>query len=285
MTAPHRTSVLCATPTGLHRLSYLEWGDPGNGRVLLCVHALTRCARDFDRLAAALVHRYRVICPDLPGRGASDWLKRPAEYTMPTYVNDLVTLIARLDVETVHWVGTSLGALVGMALAAQERSPIGRLVVNDAGPVITAASLQRIGGYVGQAPPFANFAQAEEYVRAVSASFGPHSDDEWRFLAEHAVRRAPDGTYRVHYDPAIAVPFASLDAGVDIESWPIWDAIGCPTLLLRGAESDLLTREVAVAMTERGPRAQLVEFPGIGHAPTLMHEDQIAVVREFLLAA
>lgn len=284
MTVPHRKSVLCASPTGLHRLSYLEWGDPENERVLLCLHALTRCARDFDRLAAALEHRYRVVCPDLPGRGASDWLKNPAEYVVPTYVNDMVTLIARLDVGTVHWLGTSLGALVGMALAAQERSPIARLVVNDAGPVISAASIQRIGGYVGKAPPFASFAEAEQYVRAVSESFGPHTDDEWRFLTEHAVRQAPDGTYRVHYDPAIAVPFASLAGSADIESWPIWDAIGCPTLLLRGEESDLLTREVAVAMTQLGPRATLVEFPGIGHAPTLMHEDQIAVVREFLLA-
>jgi len=283
MAAPSRKTVLCASPTQLHRLSYLEWGDPANERVLMCVHALSRCARDFDALAAALVDRYRVVCPDLPGRGESEWLKNPAEYVGPTYVNDMITLIARLGVETLHWVGTSLGALVGMAITSLEQSPITRLVVNDAGPVIAATSIQRIRGYLGKAPVFDGLVQAEQYIRSVSAPFGPHTDDEWHFLTEHVVRRQPDGTYRVHYDPAIAVPFASMDTGADIESWQIWDAIRRPTLLLRGVESDLLTRETAIGMSQRGPRAELVEFPGVGHAPTLLHADQIAVVREFLI--
>lgn len=285
MLAPRRKHVLCATPTGLHRVSYLEWGDSANDRVVLCVHALTRCARDFDALAAALANQCRVVCPDLPGRGESEWLRNPAEYVGPTYVHDMITLIARLSVASVHWVGTSLGAFVGMAIAAQDQSPIASLVVNDAGPVITAASIQRIRSYVGKAPPFASFADAGQYIRTISAPFGPHTDDEWQFLTEHTVRRQPDGSYRVHYDPAIAVPFAAMDTGADIESWQVWDAIHCPTLLLRGAESDLLTRDTAIAMTQRGPRAKLVEFPGVGHAPTLLHADQIAVVREFLLGA
>jgi pimeloyl-ACP methyl ester carboxylesterase len=284
MRMPDRKQVLCASATGLHALSYIEWGDPRNDRVVVCLHALSRCARDFDALAGALANEFRVVCPDLPGRGESDWLPRAEEYVGPTYFNDMITLIARLNVERVCWVGTSLGALIGMAIGAQQRSPIARLVVNDAGPVIAAASIRRILGYLGKAPLFQTLAEAERYVREVSAPFGPHDDEEWRFLTEHAVRRQADGTYRMHYDPAIAVPFATFDTGSDTESWPVWDAIRCPTLVLRGAASDLLTRETAVAMTQRGPRAQLLEFPGVGHAPTLLHADQIAVVREFLLA-
>jgi pimeloyl-ACP methyl ester carboxylesterase len=281
---PRRNHVLCASASGLHRLSYAEWGDAGNAQVVVCVHALTRCARDFDRLAVALADRRRVVCPDLPGRGESEWLKSPAEYSAPTYINDLITLIARIGVERIDWVGTSLGALVGMAIAAQEQAPIGRLVVNDAGPVIRAGSIQRIRSYLGSAPPFTSFAEAERYIRTVSAPFGPHTDAEWHFLTEHVMRRRPDGTYRVHYDPAIAVPFAAMDTGKDVEGWEVWDAIRCPTLVLRGAESDLLTRETAMTMSERGPRAKLVEFAGVGHAPTLLHDDQITAVREFLLA-
>jgi pimeloyl-ACP methyl ester carboxylesterase len=282
MSSAHRKQVYCASPSGLHRVSYYEWGDPRNERVVVCVHALTRCARDFDAFAAALANEFRVVCPDLPGRGDSDWLRTPAEYVTPTYVNDMVTLIARLDVATVHWVGTSLGGIVGMALASQAGSPITRLVVNDVGPAITAASIARMRSYVGKAPPFATFDEAERYVRNVSAPFGRHTDAEWRSLTANGVRRQADGTFRVHYDPAIAVPFAALDTGADVETWPIWDAIECATLVLRGADSDLLAHDTAIAMTQRGPRAKLVEFADIGHAPTLMHADQIAVVREFL---
>ncbi|HLQ01334.1 MAG TPA: alpha/beta fold hydrolase, partial [Burkholderiales bacterium] len=209
MSEPFRRRKLqCASASGLHRIAYLEWGEPGGAKVLVCVHGLTRCARDFDRFAAEMVrHGYRVVCPDVAGRGDSDWLRNPAEYVVPTYANDMATLIARLDVESVHWVGTSLGGLIGMALAAMPESPIGRLVLNDVGPVLTGASLDRIGSYVGKWPALPTIAAAEQYVRSISASFGPHTDAEWRFLTEHVVRKNADGSLRMHYDPAIAVPF------------------------------------------------------------------------------
>ena len=280
---PQPKTVLCASPSGLHRLAYLEWGDPLNPRVVICVHGLTRCARDFDRLAQALAADYRVVCPDMPGRGASDWLSDPMEYQIPTYLNDIMVLIARLDVAEVDWVGTSMGALIGMALAALPRAPVRRLVLNDAGPVLAAAALARIGAYVGQAPRFASMAEAERYVRQVSAPFGAHSDEEWRFLTEIVVRRQEDGSYIAHYDPAIARPFQAAGSPQDLLLWPLYDAIRCPTLVLRGAESDLLSHDTAQAMRTRGPHALLVEFAGVGHAPTLMHDDQIEVVKRFLM--
>lgn len=279
-----RRSVQCASPGGLHRLSYLEWGAPQAERgVVVCVHGLTRCARDFDPLAQALAHQYRVICPDMPGRGYSDWLKNPMEYALPTYVNDIVTLIARLDVEAVDWVGTSMGGLIGMALAAQPGAPIRRMVLNEAGPLVRAESLDRIARYVGRAPRFATFEDAERYVRDVSAPFGPHSDPEWRFLAEHVMRQQSDGSYVVHYDPQIGAAFNEKVPHEDIDLWGLWDSIACPTLVIRGALSDLLDRETVAAMRARGPRAASVEVAGVGHAPTLMKTDQIAIVRDFLM--
>lgn len=277
--------VQCGSPRGLHRISYLEWGDPKNERVLICAHGLTRCARDFDSLAAAMQDRYRVVCPDVAGRGGSDWLADPMLYQLPQYLSDMVTLIARLDVEAVHWVGTSMGGLIGMALAAQANTPVRRFVINDAGPVVTKVSLERIATYAGVAPAFPTIEAAEQYVRAVSATFGPHSDAEWRFLTEVVVRRNDDGSWRMHYDPKLAEPFRAQMPEKDLELWPLWDAVRCPTLALRGALSDLLTTETCAQMAQRGPKAKVVQIPGVGHAPTLMHADQIAVVREFLLAA
>ncbi len=284
MAGPTQRSVRCASPKGLHRIAYLEWGDPENERVLVCVHGLTRCARDFDALAAALSGRYRVVCPDVAGRGASEWLADPMLYQLPQYLSDMVTLIARLDVESVHWVGTSMGGLVGLALAALPGTPVQKLVINDAGPVITKVSLERIATYVGMAPVFPDIAVAEKYVRAVNATFGPHSDDEWRFLTEVVVRSNADGTLRLHYDPRLAEPFRANMPEKDLELWDLWDAIGCPTLVLRGALSDLLTRDTCEQMAGRGPKAKVVEIAGVGHAPTLMHENQIRIVREFLIS-
>src|SRR5262245_4186660 len=191
--APRRRSVQCASPGGLHRLSYLEWGDPRNRDVVVCVHGLTRNGRDFDELARALCGRFRVVCPDVAGRGDSDRLADPKLYAVPQYVADMVTLIARLDVETVAWVGTSMGGLIGMVLAAQAASPVARLVLNDAGPVISRASLERIGTYVGVAPAFRTLEEAEAFVRAICAPFGPHSDAQWRQLTDAWMRKGEDG--------------------------------------------------------------------------------------------
>lgn len=265
-------------------MAYREWGRADNPRVLVCVHGLGRCARDFDNLARAMSDRYRVVCPDVAGRGDSDWLADPMLYDIPLYVSDMVTLIARLDVEQVHWVGTSMGGLIGMALAAQKGTPVAKLVLNEAGPVVANASLERIATYFGKAPPLPSFQAAEQLIRAVSAPFGPHTDEEWRFLTEVVVRKNADGSYRLHYDPKIAEALRAQITGKDLESWPTWDAVRCPTLVIRGAQSDLLSKDTVLQMTQRGPKAKVVELPGIGHAPTLMHADQIAVVREFLLS-
>jgi pimeloyl-ACP methyl ester carboxylesterase len=280
---PRRRSVQCASARGLHRIAYLEWGDPRNRDVLVCVHGLTRVARDFDELARALCGRFRVVCPDIAGRGDSDRLADPMLYAIPQYVSDMVTLIARLDVEAVSWVGTSMGGLIGMALAAQTSSPVKRLLLNDAGPVVSKVSLERIGSYLGRAPVFPSVEKAEQYIRTVAASFGRHSDAQWRFLTEIWLRKGDDGTYRAHYDPRIAEPFRASMPEKDMELWPLYDAIRCPTLVLRGEQSDLLSRETCKQMAARGPRARVVEIAEVGHAPTLMQPDQISIVREFLL--
>ncbi|OGA33056.1 MAG: alpha/beta hydrolase [Betaproteobacteria bacterium RIFCSPLOWO2_12_FULL_64_23] len=276
--------VQCVSASGLHRLAYTEWGDPGERKVLVCVHGLTRCGRDFDALARTMASDYRVVCPDVPGRGLSGWLKNPMEYRVETYIADMVTLLARLDADSVHWLGTSMGGLIGMTLASLAETPLQKLVLNDVGPIVSAVSLARIGEYLGKAPQFPDFATAVQYVRAVSATFGAHSDAQWSTLTEHVVRRQPEGSYRMHYDPAIAVPFSAAAPEKDIELWPCYDAIRCPTLVIRGALSDLLKRETMEEMASRGPRAKTVEIAHVGHAPTLMHADQIAVVRDFLLA-
>ena len=279
---PRRRWVQCASPKGLHRMAYLEWGDARSPDVLVCVHGLTRTGRDFDELARALCGRFRVVCPDVAGRGASEWLPDPMLYVVPQYAADMVTLIARLDVESVSWVGTSLGGLVGMALAAQAGAPIRRMVLNDVGPVITKASLDRIASYVGKAPAFASVEEADRYIRTISAPFGPHSDAQWRFLTETWLRRNDDGTWRAHYDPRIADEYKRTLPDQDIELWYLYDAIRCPTMVLRGAQSDLLSRQTVEAMTGRGPKAKVVELAEVGHAPTLLNPDQIAIVRDFL---
>jgi pimeloyl-ACP methyl ester carboxylesterase len=278
--------VKCLSAAGFHHMAYVEWGDAANPKVLVCVHGLTRCARDFDFLAQALAADYRVVCPDVAGRGRSDWLRNKSLYAIPQYCADMTALLAKLNAEAVDWVGTSMGGLIGMALACQPETPIARLVLNDVGPVITATSLARIGSYLGAAPRFDNIGQAEVFVRFVSATFGKFSDEQWRHLTQHVTRTAADGKVEFAYDPGIAQSFREMQAagdGKDVEMWPLYDGIACPTLLLRGESSDLLTHETALQMTQRGPRAKLVEIPGVGHAPMLMAADQVAPVRDFLL--
>jgi pimeloyl-ACP methyl ester carboxylesterase len=284
--AMRQREVQCLSPVGFHKMAYVEWGDPKNPRVLICVHGLTRMGRDFDFLAQALAQDYRVVCPDVVGRGRSDWLPNKSLYAVPQYAADLVSLIARLDVESVDWVGTSMGGLIGMVLAAQPRTPIRRMVLVDVGPVVTAASIARISEFVGKGPRFDSLDQAEAYIRLVAAPFGPLTDAQWRHLTEHSLKPAADGKFDLHYDPGIAEPFrAAMGEGKDYEVWQIYDLIRCPTRVLRGETSDVLTRETAQEMTARGPRADLVHIAGVGHAPMLMDEVQVSRVREFLLPA
>lgn len=281
-------SVQCLSPSGLHRMAYKEWGNPENPATLVCVHGLTRVSDDFDALAEALCNDYRVICPDIVGRGRSDHLRDPLHYQVPQYVADMVTLIARLNVETVHWVGTSMGGLIGMALASLPATPIHRLVFNDIGPALNVPALSRIGEYVGDAVKFATLEQATEYVRQISLSFGPHSDAQWRKLAADVLRQDEDGKWMFCYDPALSITLRAMTPEnvhqAEALLWAAYDAIACPTLLMRGAQSDLLSCETAQAMTQRGPKATVVEIPGVGHAPTLVDAAQIAIVKNFLLA-
>ncbi len=275
--------VQCLSPAGFHKMAYVEWGDPANPRVLVCVHGLTRCGRDFDFLAQALAADYRVVCPDVVGRGMSDWLRDPQHYAIPQYAQDMVALLARLDVESVDWLGTSMGGMIGMALAAQPQSPVKRLILNDVGPVIAAGALARIGEYLATPPDFASPEEAEAYIRVIAAPFGQLTDAQWRHLTAHVIKSGPTGRFQLRYDPGIAAPFAAAAGeGKDIEFWPIYDAISCPTLVIRGARSDLLSRETVAAMMARGPKASSVEIPDVGHAPMFMDDAQVAVVRGFL---
>jgi pimeloyl-ACP methyl ester carboxylesterase len=291
MTQPDLRFVNCLDATGLHRMAYWEWAGPSaDAPVLVCVHGLSRQGRDFDALARALSSRYRVVCPDVAGRGRSDWLRQPGGYQIPAYVSDMVALLARLNVAQVDWIGTSMGGLIGLGLASLPRPEgmvpvIRRLVLNDVGPAIRFEALQRIGGYLGKVLRFASLAEGAAYLRTISEGFGPHSDTEWLALSEPLFRQE-GGEWRLRYDPAIAVPFGAvtpeLAAAGEAALWAAYDSLTCPTLLIRGADSDLLSAETARAMTQRGPGARLVELPGIGHAPTLIHDDQIAIVRDFL---
>jgi pimeloyl-ACP methyl ester carboxylesterase len=285
--APRLRHVQCVGPRGLHRMAYWEWGDAANPKVLVCVHGLARQGRDFDTLAKSLSAEYRVVCPDVVGRGQSDWLADPMGYNIPAYVADMVTLLARLDAQTVHWLGTSMGGLIGIGLASLAGTPVSRLVLNDVGPVVEWAALQRIGTYLGQPAHWASLDEAADALWAISQSFGPHSREQWLALTRPQLK--PDGEgFKPHYDPAIAVPFRlitpELAKAGEAALWAGYDQVRCPTLLIRGAESDLLSPATAQAMTERGPRARLVQLPGIGHAPTLVAAEQVHLVREFLLA-
>jgi pimeloyl-ACP methyl ester carboxylesterase len=276
-------SFLSLGSHGFHRVAYTEWGDPACERVVVCVHGLTRNGRDFDFVAEALADGCRVACPDLPGRGRSHWLASAAEYAPAVYLADLAALIARLGSETVDFVGTSLGGMLGMMLASQPNTPIRRLVLNDIGAFVPRSALQRISGYVGTNPSFRSLDALEAYLREVHAPFGPLSAEQWRHLARHSARfEAGEGLWRLHYDPKLATPVKEGES-VDVDLWPVWERVTAPVLLLRGEESDILLLETAEEMLTRGPEAELIEFPGVGHAPALMDPRQIAAVREFLL--
>lgn len=282
-----RKAVQCLSPGGLHTMSYKEWGDPANPKVLLCVHGVTRVADDFDALAEALADAYRVVCPDVVGRGQSGRLRNPMHYQISQYVGDMVTLLARLDAATVDWIGTSMGGLIGMGLASLADNPIRKLVLNDVGPTLNPQAIARIGEYIGQDVRFGTFAEAAAYIKAISLSFGPHTDAQWEKLAKDVLRQNEAGQWIRHYDLALAEPVKAttpeMASAAQELLWAAYDAISCPTLLVRGAESDLLSLETARQMAQRGPCAKLIELPGVGHAPTFVQPEQIAIARDFLL--
>jgi len=282
-TAPRELHFRGLSPHGFHRVAYYEWGDPSNSRVVVCVHGVGRNGRDFDVLGEALAPTHRVLAVDMPGRGNSDWLADPNDYVFPTYLSTLTALIARSGAETVSWVGTSMGGLLGIVTAAQPKTPVTRLVVNDVGPVLEPVALARIADYFGKDPTFGTYEEIAVYLRTISAPFGPLNDAQWEHVTRTNVRQRADGRWGLAYDPGIAVPFRSQAAPPHV--WNVWDAIRCPTLVLRGALSDLLSKTTADEMAARGPRPQVVEVPGVGHAPMLLDADQIAPVVAFLRAA
>jgi pimeloyl-ACP methyl ester carboxylesterase len=296
MSEPTLHFVNCPDAQGGHRMAYWQWGNPQAGHVVLCVHGLSRQGRDFDVLAQALVAQspqIKVVCPDVVGRGQSDYLSDPAGYQIPAYAADMLALLAELKPKTLDWMGTSMGGLIGLVVSGQPElplsAPVRRLVLNDVGPVIEWQALQRIGEYLGRPVTFASATAAADFLWAISTSFGPHTPEAWLALSRHMVKPRPDGSgqFALHYDPAIAVPFRSMtpEAAAQGEAllWHLYDAITATTLITRGAVSDLLSPATAHAMTQRGPKARLVEFAGVGHAPTFVAADQVQAVASFLL--
>jgi pimeloyl-ACP methyl ester carboxylesterase len=276
-------SFLGLSTGGFHRVAYTEWGDPRESDVTVCVHGLTRNGRDFDTLADALQRHRRVVCPDIVGRGRSDWLVDKTQYTFITYCADMTALLARLRGTTVDWIGTSMGGQIGMILAAQPNTPIRRLVLNDIGPLVPKEAPRRLLSYVAEPPPpFASLADAETYIRAIYAPFGALSDAQWAHITRHSLREIDGGRYVLAYDPGIVEPLRDMQRA-DFDIWPLWDRIRCPVLVVRGAESDVLQRSTAEEMKRRGPPTEVVEIAGVGHAPTMTAPEQVRLVTEWLV--
>jgi pimeloyl-ACP methyl ester carboxylesterase len=300
MTEPTLNYVPCPDPSGGHRMAYWQWGDASAGHVIVCAHGLSRQGRDFDVLAQGLLARtqrpLRIVCPDVVGRGRSDWLKDPMGYALPTYVADMLALLAQLNahagVKTLDWLGTSMGGLIGLGICGTPNlplpAPVRRLVLNDVGPAVEWQAIQRIGTYLGKAGRFESVDQAAAAMWAISTSFGPHTPAQWLALSRPMVKALPEGGFTLHYDPAIAVPVQAMTQEAAAQGqaalWQLYDHITARTLITRGADSDLLSRETALAMMQRGPKAQLIEFEGVGHAPTFVTDNQIEAVASFLLA-
>lgn len=269
-------------PHGFHRIVYTDWGNLNNSRVVIGAHGLTRNGRDFDDLALNLESSYRIVCPDIVGRGKSDWLTDPNDYNLPVYLTDMNALIARIGCEQVDWIGTSMGGLIGMFLAAQPQSPIRRLIMNDIGPALPITGLTRINNGVTERSFFATFDELLKYVKDTS-TVGTLTEEQWYRRTIHYAKMLPTGGYTFAFDPNITVAFHKfMETKIDL--WALWDEIKCPVLVLRGAESDLLLPDTAAQMQQRGPKAKVVEFQGVGHAPALMATEQIEVIRRFLLS-
>ncbi|HTO44709.1 MAG TPA: alpha/beta hydrolase [Burkholderiales bacterium] len=306
-----QSSFPSLNPHGFHRVAYTDWGNPANPHVVLCVHGLTRNGRDFDYLARTLQSDCRVVCMDVVGRGRSDWFQHKDDYTFRQYQHDAAALIARATDPhgrsvlprwarsapagvdgKVDWIGTSMGGLIGMLIAAQPNSPIRRLVLNDIGPFIPWAALIRLKGYLGSQTRYASLEDVERGLREACAQWGPISDEQWRHLALHSVRKSENGSWEMACDPAVGVATAwgwNPDAKVGnrslmgLEVWSVWEAIRCPTLILRGVDSEVLQRDTVERMCRSAAPVEVVELPGIGHAPSLMTQSQIETVRDFLL--
>lgn len=274
--------ILCGGGLGLYEMAYREWGNPNNPNIVLCVHGLTRNSLDFCQLAEALSSSYRVIAPDVAGRGLSDKLIDPMRYDPVTYTNDIISLINHLGVKEVDWVGTSMGGLMGMMLACQKLSPIRRLILNDVGPTMSHNALERITNYVSTYFIFKTKEEAYEHLRKVFSPMALENDEQWHELFEDSIKTNTDGTFSLNYDPNISLPLKKALNGQDIDLWPLYNLINVPTLLIHGENSDLLSSDTALQMTKVGAKAKLVSVPGVGHAPMFKNEIQINIVNDFL---
>lgn len=274
--------INCPNPP--HQMAYTEWGDLNNSKVLICVHGLTRTGRDFDVLASALSSYYRVICPDIVGRGESDWLDGGENYIYATYISDILTLLEQLKINKVDWIGTSMGGLIGMFMATLPNSPIQCLILNDVGAFIPKESLRRIAKYVlfGQRK-FANFAEVVNHVKENYSGFGKLTESLWQQLAKHTVKSAPDGGYILHYDPQISYLLRSFPDLEDIDLWEVWQKINCSTLLIHGEESDLLLPLTISQMQSLKPDLEVVQIAETGPAPSLMTPQQINLIKNWLV--
>jgi pimeloyl-ACP methyl ester carboxylesterase len=277
------SSLALGAPFPDIELAYVDWGAPDAEHVVVCVHGLTRNSRDFDFLAAALADRgMRIIAVDVVGRGRSTWLDDPQAYAVPAYAAHLAHFLERLSLPSVDWVGTSMGGLVGMFVAAAGGTPIRRLILNDIGPFVPSEALRQIRSYLGLELRFATLGALEAHLRTIHAPFGPLTDAQWRHLAQHGARPS-EGGWVLGYDPAIRIPFQDA-ADDDLALWEVWDAIRAPTLVLHGADSILLTPRTTTEMMSRGPTTAVIDYPNVGHAPALMSSDQIADIERWLAA-
>ncbi len=278
---PKINRFTAAAPKSAHEVSYTEWGSH-NENVLVCVHGLTRNGRDFDELAKALSASYRVICPDMPGRGKSGWLDDHDLYNNNYYVQVIIQFLGSIGVKKVDWVGTSMGGIMGMIAAAVYPGLIGRMVLNDVGAMIPVSGMRRIASYVKDEVKFGDASAAQKRFREIFAPFKIEKEEHWQHLFEHGLREV-EGGYSFNHDPAIGKPFQMPDNDYqEVDMWRLWEAVNVPTLLVRGEKSDILPREVAGKMAEK-PGVEFVEFAGYGHVPPLMNEEQIGVVKDFLL--
>ena len=282
----HNEFLTIDTPEGPRRIAWQCWqrSTAADAPLLICVHGLTRNRHDFDVIAADLTNHYRVITVDIIGRGDSDRLDDPQHYGYPLYVSQMMQLLAHLAAKKgegrCDWLGTSMGGLIGMMIAAMPQSPIDRLILNDIGPYIPLSGLTRLSDYVGKSPAFTAQSDVEEYLRFILAGFGQLTDENWRHLARYGADMQPDGRWCLRYDPGIAIAFDGLEGDIDL--WAVWQAVSCPVLVLRGEDSDLLSEETVNRMLER-PHTRAESFSQTGHAPALMSADQISVIRDFLV--
>lgn len=273
--------VLSSNNAGQHRIVYQDWGDENNPNVLICVHGLTRNSRDFDYLASDLSAQYRVIAPDIVGRGQSDWLPDPSFYTLEQYIKDIAILLKDLNISQADWLGTSLGGLIGMTMATMPNSPIKRLILNDIGPVIKKEAITFLATSLAETPHFKSLAELQGFLKIAYSAMGQLEANHWEHMVTHDHRFTPEGTITRNFDPQITQSVGSISAA-DLTMWEVWEAVKCQTLVLHGENSVILTPAICDEMLKRNPLASIVTLPGVGHTPSLMVPEQIDIVANWL---